>query len=174
MPIPEQKSVAKPTTKPTVKSNGKSVVDNMDIYENENYIIISVNPKIYSLEIVYSAAYVLMDRAYIILGGDPETKILIELRPKENEKTDLETLGREFNNELLNYAVYMSRAKKTKKLREAIIQRVLMTNVGVPGEESQSPGDSYINDPEGILKPWDEKNVVKKDEGDRDGECQDK
>ena len=148
MSIPEQKSVAKSTT--------KSVVDNMDIYEKENYLIISVNPKIYSLEIVYSAAYVLMDRVYIILGGDPGKEILVELRPKENEKADLKTLGREFNNELLNYAVYMGRAEKTKKLREAIIQRVLLTNVGVPDAESQSLDDSCIDDPQGILKPWEE------------------
>ncbi|RLI93381.1 MAG: hypothetical protein DRO89_00005 [Candidatus Altiarchaeales archaeon] len=126
----------------------RSSIDNIEINKDENYLIVSVNPKIYNLDIVYYAAYVLMDRAYAILGGDPEREILVELRPKDN--TDLETLGREFNNELLNYAVYMKQSAKNQRLREAILQRVLMTNLApVEGEEAK--------DPEGIARPWREK-----------------
>jgi len=140
------------------KKSGGSSIDNIEINEEGNYLLVSINPKIYGLDIVYYATYVLMDRAYAILGGDPEREILVELRPKDN--TDLETLGMEFNNELLNYAVYMKQSAKNQKLREAILQRVLMTNLApAEGKEPKGP----IEDPEGITTPWEEKTWQKKE-----------
>ncbi len=131
------------------KKCARSSIDNIEINGDGGYLIVSVNPRIYSLDVVYYAAYVLMDRAYVILGGDPETGILVELRPRDN--ADLETLGREFNNELLNYAVYLKQSAKNQGLREAILQRVLMTNLTPIGDnETAKPMD----DPGGIARPW--------------------
>jgi len=89
-------------------------------------VVISLNPKVYPLEAVYSAAYVFLDRAYILLDGDPKKEIFVELKPKNKE--DLEKLGWDFNNELINYADYEARAKKTRKIREVLLQRALITN----------------------------------------------
>ncbi len=143
------------------KKSAKSPVDNTETDREGNYLIVSVNPKIYSLDIVYYAAYVLMDRAYITLGGDPEKEILVELRPQSN--TDLETLGREFNNELLNYAVYMKQSAKNQRLREAILQRVLLTNLATPEGET---GNS-VNDARGSTKTRGKKHgkKIKKGQG---------
>jgi len=128
------------------------IIDNMELNRKENYVIISVNPKIYSLPIVYSAAYVFLDKAYVILDGDPKEEILVKLRPKKGQ--DLETLGREFNNELLNYAFYAVQSERTKSIRNAIVQRALLTHA--QSEESNQP--EFIEDPENIAKPWKEKN----------------
>lgn len=128
----------------------------MKINSEGEYLIVSVNPKIYSLDVVYYAAYVLMDRAYVILGGDPERNILVELKPKDD--IDLEILGREFNNELLNYSVYMKQSERNQRLREAILGRVLMTN-------TSHPEGGKIQDPEGITKPWREKHGRKRGVG---------
>ncbi len=123
------------------KKDRRSSVDNIEVDSKGNYLIVSVNPKIYSLDVVYYAAYVFMDRAYIVLGGDPENEIRVELRPFNSG--DLETLGGEFNNELLNYAVYMKQSAKNQKLREAILQRVLVTNLApVEGSETDEPADN--------------------------------
>ncbi len=108
------------------KVSPDSPIDNIRVDRDKNYILIKVNPKIYSLEIVYYAAYVFIERAYVLIDGDPEKEILVELRPKQKE--DMDILGIEFNNELLSYAVYLSQAEKNKSLREALLQRVLMTN----------------------------------------------
>ena len=124
---------------------------NMEIHKDENYIIVSLNPKIHSLDVIYSAAYVFMDKAYIIIGGNPEKEIIIEMRPKGT--TDLEKLGYEFNNEILNYSVYKIQSEKNKDIRNAIVQRALLTN-DLPEETSE---ESYIDDPEGIAIPWEEK-----------------
>jgi len=99
----------------------------LKINKKENLVLVSVNPKIYPLDVIYSASYVFLDKCYILLDGKPEKEVLVELRPK-NQKQDLEKLSREFCNELLNYATYKARAGKTKKIRETILKKVLLTN----------------------------------------------
>jgi His-Xaa-Ser system protein HxsD len=143
----------------TEKTSTISMVDNLELHKKGNYVLVSVNPKIYPLDVVHSAAYVLMDRAYIIIGGDPKEEIIVELRPKD-KKTDIETLGRDFNNELLNYAVYLMQSERNRAERTAIIQRALQTTAAagegpaVKGGEGGKP--EFIDDPEGIAKPWKE------------------
>lgn len=133
--------------------------DNIKIEKDS--VILNINPKVYSLETVYSAAYVFLDRAYVLLDGDPEKDILVRLKPKKEE--DLEKLGREFLNELVNYADYKSRAEQTKKIREILLQRALITNdssVGGDGEFDdllEDLEDEEFDDPEGIAVPWEEK-----------------
>lgn len=139
--------------------------------------ILSINPKLYSLETVYSAAYVFLDRAYILLDGDPKKEILVRLKPKEKE--DLNKLGGEFFNELINYADYQKRAEQTKKIREVLLQRALITNdpsiiqdnITEDNDElddvTDLEDDDYLDDPEGIAIPWEEKygdKAKKKDE----------
>ena len=134
---------------------------NVEIKENQ--VDISVNPKLYPLEAVYSAAYVFMDRAYIVLDGDPEEKIIVRITPKPGASP--ENIGSEFNNELLNYAEYLTRARETKNLRETLLQRAIITND--PGAVEQAAGkeidfedsaeDDSFDDPEGIAIPWEEK-----------------
>jgi His-Xaa-Ser system protein HxsD len=149
-----------------------SMIHNLELHPDGNFVLVSVNPKIYSLDVVYSAAYALMDKAFIIIDGDPAEEILVELRPKDNSVT-IEQLGRKLNNELLNYAVYKSQAKLNRGIREAIVKRAFETQSTeareekpkeefvcekpeeVP-EEAKSTGEeeSYIDDPLGIAKPW--------------------
>ena len=94
----------------------------------EDHILCTINPKIYALETVYSAAYILMDKAYILLDGDPEKEIIVEIRQKKQPKIDLEELAIEFNEQLLNYAVYKVQSERNKGLREIMMQRVMLTN----------------------------------------------
>ncbi len=136
---------------------------NLDI--KDDLVILSINPKVYPLDVIYSAAYVFLDRAYILLDGDPEKEILVELKPKNEE--DLEKLGRDFNNELVSYADYKKRSENTKKIREILLQRALITNDPSIIEDSNVEEDEdYLEDPEGIAIPWEEKYGAKgKNEG---------
>ena len=58
-------------------------ISNMEINKEEGYALISINPKIYPLDVVYSAVYILLDKAYIVIDGDPEEEIIVEIRSKE-------------------------------------------------------------------------------------------
>lgn len=132
-------------------------------------VILSINPKLYPLETVYSAAYVFLDRAYILLDGDPKKEIIVKLRSKTGE--DLEKLEGEFFNELINYSDYQKRAEQTKKIREVLLQRALLTNDPSivqadkefdEGAEDLEDDEDFLDDPEGIAVPWEEKYGNKK------------
>ncbi len=143
-------------------------ISNMEI--GKDSVLLSVNPKIYPLEAVYSAAYVFLDKVYLLLDGDPESEVIVELKPKNKPKNkeELETLGREFNNELINYSDYQKRSEKTARIRELIMQRALLTNAQLSEEPSSDADESinntgieddadFLEDPEGIAIPWEEK-----------------
>ena len=133
-------------------------------------VLLRVNPKVYSLEVIYSTAYVFLDKAYIILDGDPKTEVLVRLKPKKPE--DLEILGEAFFNELINYADYQKRAERTKKIREVLLQRAIITNdpsivLDDKTDELLEDGgeeENYLDDPEGIAIPWEEKYGDKKND----------
>lgn len=139
---------------------------NLEIQEKEGYVWISVNPKIYHLDVVYSAAYMFIETCYVMIDGDPQEEIIVELRPKE--KTDLRKIGREFNNELVNYAHYAVQCIRNAGLRETILKRVLLTNdvESVKNasaseteylEKEAKPWKENFEDTEDIAIPWEEK-----------------
>lgn len=119
---------------------------NMELYDD--YALVKINPKIYPLEIIYSAAYILLEDAYVVIDGDPDIEVSIELRPKSQNSP--ENLANRLNQELLNYSVYKVQSEKNSQLRQVIIQRALLTN----GFEEEL--DDF-DDPEGIAVPWEEK-----------------
>ncbi len=143
-------------------------MENMKIEDGS--IVLNVNPKVYDLDTVYSAAYVFLDKAFILLDGDPEKEILVRLRPKTDY--DLEKLGNEFFNELINYGDYSKRAADTRKIREMILQRAIITNdpSAIQDDELDSvledmdDDEDWIDDPEGIAVPWEEKYGKKADD----------
>ena len=159
--------------------NASTVESNIEINEKEGYVIISINPKIYPLDVVLSSAYVFTEKYYCLVDGDPKEEIIVEMRPK-TKKGDLKKMAREFNNELINYANYAVQSLKNQILRESIITRVLETHT-IPSEEfdnyenvpscedevqQNNSEKSWFDDPEGIAIPWDEKyggNAQKKD-----------
>jgi len=102
-------------------------VDNLEIRKDKNQVIISVNPKIYSLDVVLSAAYILIDKAYALVDGDPNEELFVFLKAKD-KNTDLEELGREFNSELINYSFYAAQTIKNISVRDAIVQRAFFTH----------------------------------------------
>lgn len=100
---------------------------NLEIHEKEGYVWVVVNPRLYSPEVVFSAAYSFIENCYVLIDGDPEEEIIIELRPKKSD-TNLKTLGMEFNNELVNYAAYAVICSRNANLREAILKKILPIN----------------------------------------------
>ncbi|MCJ7479346.1 MAG: ferredoxin [Candidatus Nanohaloarchaeota archaeon QJJ-7] len=150
--------------------------DNVEVSE-EGYAEVGINPEIFSLEVIYSAAYTFLDRAYFVFDGDPDEEIKVRLKPKGEE--DAEELALEMQNELINYAVYVIQASRNQEVRNAIIKKALATNgvdaSKVMGEKNAtktnstdreaiesgqdapigpSESEEYIDDPEGIADTW--------------------
>jgi His-Xaa-Ser system protein HxsD len=114
---------------------------------------VRVSTKLYPPEVIYSAAYVFLDKAHFLFEGDPKREVFVTIKPKE--KLDLERLCLDFNNELINYSVYVIQAARKQSIREAIIKRALATNMqeDQTGCEESEQGE-WLDDPEGIAKPW--------------------
>ncbi|MCF7862095.1 hypothetical protein K9M79_07695 [Candidatus Woesearchaeota archaeon] len=115
---------------------------------------ITVNAKMHTKPATYSAANMFLERAYVILDGDPDTKIEVTLEPKK-EGSDPKQLAGDFMDELIKYEDYHQRAKQTRPIKEAILQRALATNED-SNEIFDLIEDEDIDDPEGIAVPWEE------------------
>jgi His-Xaa-Ser system protein HxsD len=151
---------------------------NLEIHQKEGSVLVSVNPKIYPLDVVLSAGYLFTDKNYILIDGDPNEEIIVEIRPKD-KKENLTKIGGDFNNELVNYANYAVQTIKNEKLRDAILKRVLLTNTVASANTSAErigPNETVcadylekeakpwkIEDPLGIAKPWEEQYGKNKD-----------
>lgn len=127
---------------------------NVEIDSKRGCVRISVNPKIYPLDVVMSSGYIFTEKNYVFLDGDPNEELIVELIPKE--KSELSKLGMEFNNELVNYATYAVQEIKNHDLRKSILDRVLMTNcpASMPYEEGSSQHENFNDFPDSRLEPW--------------------
>jgi len=131
------------------------------IKKTKSQIEVIINPKIYPLEAVYGAAYVFLDRAYLKLDGDPEKKILVQIKSKENySKKKLENLAGDFLNELLNYGLRYQISKNNRKIREYIVGTALLSALGENLKEEVK--EDWQKDTLGIAVPWEEKYEKKK------------
>ncbi|MBW2972339.1 His-Xaa-Ser system protein HxsD [Candidatus Woesearchaeota archaeon] len=127
---------------------------------------LNINPHIYPLDVIYSAAYIMIDKAYIVLDGNPNTEIIVEIR-KKNENQDVKNLIEEFNDELLNYLVHKSQGSQNARVKEILLQRALLTN----SSEQAVKEDNVVlktikkkmfTDTKGIMKVWEEVRTNKK------------
>ncbi|MBT3407597.1 His-Xaa-Ser system protein HxsD [Candidatus Woesearchaeota archaeon] len=134
-------------------------IKNLKIHDD--YIEIKYNSKIYSQQMIFAAAYILIDKAYIIVDSNIKNELIVKIWSKEKiNSDDLKKLAYEFNDELLNCLVYENQSIKNGKLREMILKRALISNMAPvveKNEEEISKEDDYLKDEEDILIPWEEK-----------------
>ena len=92
---------------------------------SEKYIKITLNSNAYSLQTIYAASYIFLDKAYVLLDQDKNKNNEVYLFSKSSE--DLEKLAKEFCNELINYGHYFSRVENNVLTIKTIMQRVLFS-----------------------------------------------
>jgi hypothetical protein len=92
----------------------------------DGWVKIEVNTKVYPLQTIYSAGYVFMDKAYLYLDTAGKDNVSVWLRPKA-KGIDLDKLGLEFLQELLNYAHYFASLKVNAESVKALLQRALFS-----------------------------------------------
>jgi len=142
------------------KKKTVETIDNLEINKSKNYVAISVNPRIYSMSMIFSAAYVFIDKAYVIVDGDPSERIVVQLKAK-NRGIDLENLGRSFLTELVNYAFYHVQYLKNNTIREAIMKRAFLSH-SAPSQDEDSQIQSEQPDLESRPEGEDDKIENKK------------
>lgn len=135
--------------------------------------VMEVNTSIYPLDVIYSVAYIFLDKYYISLDGDPKNIIRLSLTPKD-KNLDSEKIESEVNNFLITYSFYKNQSSKNSSLRQMMLQAALFASEEVETaqdtntkEDIELPEElkdaDYLEDPEGIAIPWEIK--YKKNKG---------
>ncbi len=96
------------------------------IKKGKNWVRLTTDLDVYPLSTVYSASYVFLDRAYIYLDKKKNKTVEIWLFPKD-KKENLDKLGMEFYNELINYAHYFESLKVNGEVVKTLLQRALFS-----------------------------------------------
>lgn len=137
---------------------------------------LSLDKGVYPLEVIYGAAYVLIDRAYILLDKDESGRILVRIERKSDDEGALKALVGDFGNELLSQALRRRITKQNQAILEAIVTQAMAGATGalLPGGLADDDDDlDFLDDPLGIAVPWEQKfskDARKKTGGDGEGE----
>jgi His-Xaa-Ser system protein HxsD len=164
----------------------KSIKSNIKINKSENSVIVTIDTNIYNINVIYTTCYALIDKIYVHISGNPESELLIELKPKDNY--NLEKLGNEFENELIKYAFYQKQHNESIGLKSLMLKRILaltdnnvqtyidksikekiekdteLINNNILPNFDDELDDNFFDDPEGIAIPWEEKYGKKENE----------
>lgn len=140
-------------------------IDTMDAAKAS--ITLSLDAGLYPADVVYGAAYVFIDRAYVLLdragtATKPTGRLLVHLRGKEAlDEAGLEALAGEFGNELLSQALRRKVVKQNHKLIEDITAQAIAGAAGgiLPTDflQGEDDGMDFLDDPLGIAVPWEDK-----------------
>ncbi|MEK6608853.1 MAG: His-Xaa-Ser system protein HxsD [Myxococcota bacterium] len=133
--------------------------------------------RVYSLDVLYSAAYIFLARCWVRLDRASAREITVTLKAKEKlDRKGLVGLAGEFENELVDQHVRARLAKEHTKLREMIVGRALFgaQGLGVQPSAPDAPApvdEDYLADPLGIAVPWEDKFLAsRKQEASSSGE----
>jgi len=97
-------------------------------HKEKDSVIVSVDAALYGKETVLAAAYAMLGKAHIIIGKDKQTsEFLVKLTPLEGKSKGsvLDELARDFNDQLVNYAMFYQESAKNDELRKVLIATAL-------------------------------------------------
>jgi His-Xaa-Ser system protein HxsD len=121
-----------------------------------------VDPTLYPLSAVYAAAYVFLDRCYVLLDKTAEQTLRVTLAPRKPGADDatLRTFVGEFSNELLSAAWRQQIAQDNRAVIEMVTSQAIAAAMGAPSLDDLAGfdfGDESFEDPLGIAMSWEEK-----------------
>jgi His-Xaa-Ser system protein HxsD len=133
-------------------------------------LTLSLDTGLYPRDVLYAAAYVFIDRAYVLLDRD-DSRFFVHLRGKQAiDEAGLRALAGEFENELLAQALRLRVSKANQRIIEGITALAISGAAGGTGTEGgeaksdadlvdmQNPGgDGFLDDPLGIAAPFEPK-----------------
>ncbi len=128
---------------------------------------LSLDSELYPRDVLYAAAYVFLDRAYVLLDRQ-DSRYVVHLRGKQElDEATLRAMAGEFENELLAQALRLRVVKANQKIIENITALAIsgasgggaasaradaaLVDLAAPGE------DGFLDDPLGIATPWEGK-----------------
>lgn len=125
-------------------------------------VILSLDTSLYPLEAVYGAAYVFIDRCFVMLDKTAGGHTRVSLAAKKGDATpaSLKDLAGEFANELLSCAWRHQITLENKALIESVTLQAIGGAMGAPSLDDLASFDfteEPFEDPLGIAMSWEEK-----------------
>ena len=134
----------------------------------EGRATIDLDAGLYPLEAVYGAAYVFIDRCYVLLDRPEPTKLRVLLSPKRPDAdvaAQLRDMVGELANELLSAAWRHQITQENRARIEAVTLSAISGAMGPPSLDDLESFDfteEAFEDPLGIAMSWEEKYSKKK------------
>lgn len=125
-------------------------------------LVLSLDIELYPRDVLYSAAYVFIDRAYVLLDREGD-RYVVRFRAKQPvDEATMQGMAGEFENELLAQALRERVGKANQKIIEDITALAVggATTAPLSAEEGlvdmKSPGeDGFVEDPKGLGAPFE-------------------
>jgi His-Xaa-Ser system protein HxsD len=128
-------------------------------------VTIRVDPTTYPLDALYGAAYIFIDRCFVLLDKpDASYRVTLAWKKREPTEEDLRSLVGEFANELLSCAWRAKISEDSRALIESVTAQALGGAMGPPTLDELEKfdfSDETFEDPLGIAMSWEEKHRKK-------------
>jgi His-Xaa-Ser system protein HxsD len=128
-------------------------------------VTLRVDPAAYPLDALYGAAYVFIDRCYVLLDKpDASWRVTLSWKRGEPAPEQLRALVGEFANELLSCAWRAKIAAESRAIIESVTAQALGGAMGPPSLDDLEKFDfseEAFEDPLGIAMSWEEKHKKK-------------
>ena len=130
-------------------------------------LTLSLDVSLYPRDVLYAAAYVFLDRAYVLLDR-VESRFVVHFRSKRPlDAATLQAIAGEFENELLAQALRHQVVDANQRIIEEVVA-VAIAGAAGDGEGEGGGGlegatlidpadaeDGFLADPQGIARPWE-------------------
>ena len=130
-------------------------------------LTLSLDVGLYPRDVLYAAAYVFLDRAYVLLDRQ-DSRFIVHFRGKRAlEEATFRAMAGEFENELLAQALRHHVVDANQRIIEDVVAVAIagaaagvepdasLTAEHPPLIEPGDPEDGFLTDPQGIARPWE-------------------
>ncbi len=168
-----------------MQAQEQEVTEQISVEAEQGKVVARFERTLYPLDAIYGAAYVFIDRCFVLLDAPDDRYLTVELRGREDlDAGALEALAGEFANELLTQTWRHKITERNRLTIETATVQALAGAAGAPPLESLDGSgmdeldelddlpddelldDDVFDDPLGIAVPWEEKYGDGKDAGD--------
>jgi His-Xaa-Ser system protein HxsD len=100
-----------------------------EFLEENKKVKIYLPEKIYTKEVILQTTYVLLEKYYFFIDFDnKENNFIVYMWSKEDHSLNINHIN-QFLDELIESASYIDQLKRSKEIREIILERALLTQV---------------------------------------------
>ena len=131
-------------------------------------ISFALDETIYSLEVVYGACYLFLDKCFVYLSRPKSETVGVRLTARSSATpADLDALAGEFVNELVSQATRLRLSQGTARIREYYTAAALRAAAATPSVDellAELESEELLEDPLEIMVPWEEKHGAKQND----------